>query len=99
MVDGKPILYWLSIDNLNYDKHDHMVNFIYIPYNQEYIKYNLEEKLITNYPNYKFKFLPLTNNTRGAAETIHIALSKLIDEGYDNSPVICIDGDKSDITY
>lgn len=82
---GKPILYYL-LDSMKYEKDD----IIYIPYNKEYINYNLESVLRKDYPEINFKFLCLNENTRGAAETINIAL-KCID--ISDRPIISLDGD------
>jgi HAD superfamily hydrolase (TIGR01509 family) len=84
-VMGKPILFWL-MDNLNCSQFD----FIYIPYNPEYKDANLEYTLLTHYPSLNFKFFELTENTRGAAETIHLALSAL---NCQDTSIICVDGD------
>ena len=99
-VNGKPILYYL-LDNLNLNN----IDFVYIPYNKEYSIYIFEDKLIKDYPKYKFKFLELNENTEGAAETIYKALNDLflkdirypigvtqMKEMFDK-PVLCIDGD------
>tara|TARA_B100000902_G_C27309225_1_gene917351 strand:+ start:549 stop:2453 length:1905 start_codon:yes stop_codon:yes gene_type:complete len=84
-VMGKPIIFWL-IDNLNINDN----SLVYIPYNQELSKFRFEEQLNKKYPKINFKFLELKENTRGAAETIHIALNKL--ELEDDS-ILCLDGD------
>ena len=100
-VNNKEILFYL-LDNLNINEN---IDYIYIPYNKEYIEYNFEEKLKTKYPQYEFKFLCLKKNTEGAAETVYIALNKLIfekirypisftDMKKDNDkPILCIDSD------
>ena len=85
-IFDKPILFYL-IDNLNLDN----IEYIYIPYNKEYKLYNFEELLIKKYPHIYFKFSCLQNNTRGAAETINIALNNLIED--DNKPILCLDCD------
>ena len=84
-IFGKPILYYL-LDNLNLQD----IDFICIPYNNEYSFYNFEETLIHHYPNIKFKFIKLVNNTEGAAETINIGLKHI---GDIDKPVLCLDGD------
>ena len=84
---GKPILYYL-LDNLDIKK----IDFIYIPYNNQYAKYRFEDKLMKDYPHIKFKFLCLEKNTEGAAETINIALKKL-DVDLKDKPILCLDGD------
>lgn len=97
-VNSKPILYWL-LDNLDYK----IVDFIYIPYHREYVEYNLEEQLQTDYPDYHFRFLIIDYDTRGAAETISIALENLI-ESSDNpkiqdKPILCLDSDNFYTNY
>lgn len=82
-VLGKPILYYL-LDNLNFQN----IDFVYIPYNKEYYNYRLEDRLYKDYPDIKFKFLKI-NNTKGAAETVKIALDQI---KYDTS-ILCLDGD------
>ena len=84
-VFGKPIIYYL-LDNLNLND----IEFVYIPYNKEYDLYRFEDKLKKDYPNIKFKFLKLSENTKGAAETINISLNLL--SNYD-CPILCLDGD------
>lgn len=84
-VLGKPILYYL-LDNLNLLN----IDFVYIPYNQEYSNYRLEDNLIKDYPHIHFKFLKLEKNTGGAAETIKIALDNL---SINDCPILCVDGD------
>jgi NDP-sugar pyrophosphorylase family protein len=86
-VDGLPILYYLLI-NL-YLKN---VNFVYIPYNKEYKNYNFEEKLENRFPQIEFKFLCLEEDTRGAAETLNIALKNL-DIFYLDYPILSLDSD------
>ena len=85
-VFGKPIISFL-LDNLNTDN----IDYIFIPYNNEYKKYRFEDFLIKNYPNINFKFFCIENNTRGAAETINIGLNNLIEKR--DVPVICLDSD------
>ena len=67
------------------------VEYVYIPYNKEYKKYRFESLLQRAYPNIDFRFLCLEDNTRGAAETVNIALNHL--EGHKDCPVLCLDGD------
>ena len=85
-VFGKSILSYL-LENLNLDK----IEYIVIPYNKEYKSYNFEETLRKKYTKIIFKFYCLEQNTRGAAETINIALNNL-DEKRD-IPIICLDCD------
>jgi len=89
-VMGKPIIFWL-LDNINMNN----MELIYIPYNKELSKYNFEERLLKRYPNNNFKFLKLTENTRGAAETINISLNKL---EINDQEILCLDGDNFYLT-
>ena len=84
-VFGKPILYYL-LDNLDFTK----IDMVYIPYNKEYASYRLEDMLKKDYPNIPFKFFCLNKNTRGAAETINIALKDL---SFLDCPIISLDCD------
>ena len=65
-VLGKPILFWV-IDNLNLTDEDEL----YITYNESLDKHNLGNIIKSKYPNIKTKSVP---NTRGAAETIRLAI-------------------------
>lgn len=84
-VFGKPILFWL-LDSLTIDSE----TIIYIPYNNEYKKFRLEDLLRKTYPNINFIFLELYKNTNGAAETLNIALNKL---ELDDQSIISLDSD------
>ena len=85
-VFDKYILFYL-LDNLNLTN----IEYIYIPYNKEYKNYNFEEIVKRQYPYISFKFHCLENETRGAAETINIAINNLDEKR--NIPVICLDSD------
>lgn len=83
-IFGKTIISFL-LSNL-----DIKDEIIYIPYNKEYSNYRIEEYLQNEFKSYNFKFLELRENTRGAVETINIALKNIdvIDQ-----PILCLDGD------
>ena len=85
-IYGKPIISYL-LDNLNIEK----IDYVFIPYNKEYKKFRFEDLLTKQYPNIKFKFYCLDNDTRGAAETINIGITHL--EEYRDIPVLCLDSD------
>ncbi len=87
-VYSKPILYWL-LDNLNLKN----ITTVIIPYNKEYVQYRLEDKLKNDYSHINFMFLYLENDTRGAAETAYIALSKLIENNIIDQPILSLDSD------
>lgn len=84
-IFDKPILYYL-LDNLNLKN----VDFICIPYNREYLVYNLEDTLSHDYPNIKFKFIKLLNNTFNVIETINITLKYI---NNNDTPVLYLDVD------
>ncbi len=89
-VLGKPILYYL-LDSI--DKNQN-IKYIYIPYNNEYVHYRLEDRLKNDYPYFNFKFFPLQNNTDGAAHTIKLALDNIIENSdISDVPIMCMDGD------
>jgi len=84
-IFGKPILFWL-LESLNLKN----ITTVCIPYNKEYSQYRFESLLCKNFPYINFTFIPLKNDTRGAAETTSIAL-KSID--LSDQPVLCLDSD------
>ena len=83
-VLGSPIIFHL-LDNLKFTN-----ELVYIVYNNEYKKYRFEDLLKKKYPKINFLFLCLKNNTKGAAQTINIALKNL---NIPDEPVLCLDGD------
>jgi len=87
-VDNKPIIFHL-LDNLHIHN---TIEYVYIPYNKEYIEYDFENMIHKQYPFIQFKFLQLSENTRGAADTIRIALDNLKKDTID-CPILCIDSD------
>ena len=89
-VFGKPILFWL-IESLSINKD----TIIYIPYNKEYVNYRFENLICKTFPSINFKFLILQNNTRGAAETLNIALKNL---SLKDQPIISLDSDNFYLT-
>ena len=74
-VFGKPILQWVIDSILTSPPKD--LEFVYIAYNREYVSIRLEDQLRKLYPDMKFKFFPLISDTRGAAETMRLALDAL----------------------
>lgn len=85
-IFGKAILYYL-LDNLNLTN----INFVYIPYNKEYIHYHFEDQLKKDYPYINFKFLKLEYDTDGAAHTLNIALKNL--NNIEDQPILSLDSD------
>ena len=72
-IFDKEMIFWV-LDNLNLS----YVEKILIPYNFNLLgKFNFEKLLSDKYKNVIFQFIPLYNNTNGAAETINIAMSVL----------------------
>ena len=84
-IFGKPILFWL-IESLNINNN----TIIYIPYNKEYLQYRFEDLIYKSFPSLNFRFFILENDTRGAAETLNIALKNL---NLDDQPIISLDSD------
>jgi len=84
-IAGKPIIFYL-LESLNLKN----IDFVYIPYNKEYIPFRFEQILSNQFPNIKFKFLILNEQTRGAAETINIALKEL---NINDCPILSLDSD------
>uniref|UniRef100_A0A6C0JXI4 CHK kinase-like domain-containing protein n=1 Tax=viral metagenome TaxID=1070528 RepID=A0A6C0JXI4_9ZZZZ len=80
-VNGKPILYYL-LSTLSY------ADLIYIPYNKDLPDF--EKTVRLDFPDLNFIFFPVTN-TRGAAETVYLALSHY--KAPFDSPILCLDGD------
>jgi len=81
-VLGKPLLFWV-IDNLNLSEYDEL----YITYNESLDKHNLGNIIKSKYPNIKTKSVP---NTRGAAETIRLAIEHFFTE---DDKLVVLDGD------
>lgn len=67
------------------------VDVIYIPYRSYLDRYNFKD-IITNEFNYKFKFIPINFETRGAAETVLFALDNMSDNEL-NELTIVVDSD------
>jgi len=74
-VLGKPMIFWL-LDNLDLS----LVDQIVIPYTNLLDNFNFQQQLKEKYKNIEFKFHPITTNTKGAAETVYLALELLDDE-------------------
>lgn len=72
---GKPMLFWL-LDNLQLDAIDEVI----VPYTTILDSYSFQQQLRDRYPNVKFRFFPLNQATRGAAETVYVALDNLDSE-------------------
>ena len=89
-VFGKPILFWL-IETLNIDNN----TIIYIPYNKEYSHFRFEDLMYKSFPTLNFRFFMLENDTRGAAETLNIALKNL---SLKDQPIISLDSDNFYLT-
>lgn len=71
-VLGKPMIFWL-LDNLNLKN----IETVIIPYTTLLDDFDFQVQLRERYKDVNFKFFPMNYNTRGAAETVHIALDNL----------------------
>jgi capsule biosynthesis phosphatase len=86
-VLGREIICWL-LDKLDLTG----VKKVIVPYNIELELYRFESFLQHQYPEINFNFIKLDKQTRGACETVLIALNSLVDDELDNN-VMCCDGD------
>ena len=82
-VLGKPMLFWL-LDNLQLD----LIEEVIVPYTTALDNYSFQTRIRDRYPNIKFRFFPLNQPTRGAAETVYIALDNLDDESLERNIMI-----------
>lgn len=85
-VLGKPMIFWL-LDNLNLS----LVDKVIIPYTNILDNFNFQNRLKERYK-VDFLFFPITSPTRGAAETVSVALQNLNIES-SNSPIMIMDCD------
>jgi len=79
-VLGKPMIFWL-LDNLNLEN----VNQVIVPYTTVLDSFDFQTQLRERYKNINFKFYPLNYDTRGAAETVYIALDDLESDSLENN--------------
>lgn len=84
---GKPILFW-NLENLNVKEDD----VIYIIYREEFKSFNFEGLINNKFRNYRIKFVPIKNETRGAAETVLYAINQM-DEFELNQLTLVVDSD------
>jgi capsule biosynthesis phosphatase len=84
---GKPMIFWL-LDNLDLSE----VEQVIVPYTSILDSFDFQTQIRERYKNTKFKFFPFNYPTRGAAETVYIALDNL-DEGTLENPVMLMDCD------
>jgi capsule biosynthesis phosphatase len=83
---GEPIII-KCINSLNIATDD----VIYIAYRTELDKYNFKDIISKNY-SYKFKFIPINFDTRGAAETVLFVLENMSDKELENLTIV-VDSD------
>ena len=69
---GKPMIFWL-LDNLNLAEVDQVI----VPYTSQLDSFDFQTQLRERYKNVTFKFFPFNYATRGAAETVYIALDNI----------------------
>jgi capsule biosynthesis phosphatase len=80
---GRPMIFWL-LDNLNLAD----IEEIIIPYTSTLDSFKFVDQLKQRYKNVKFRFLSLNYDTRGAAETVLVALESCPDHSLDNRLMI-----------
>ena len=89
-VENRPIIFWL-LDNL-INSYISLIDYIYIAYNSvEYKDYGFESVIKYKYNKITFKFLQLHKPTKGALETLSIALENIKDEP--DCPILSLDAD------
>jgi len=86
---GEPILYWL-LNSLTIKSTE--VDLVLIPYHPDLAQFRFEDQLKKDFPLLPFQFVQLASTTKGAADTLRIALQRLDPERQD-SPIISLDGD------
>jgi len=79
-VLGKPMLFWL-LDNLNLSD----VNSIIIPYTSVLDDYNFPQRVRDRYQQLNLRFISINHDTRGAADTIRLALGYLEETDLDHN--------------
>lgn len=85
-VMGKPIIFWL-LDNLRINKNDN----IFIVYQKKLDNHGFSEKIKNRYRNTNITFIKINHNTRGACDTINLALNHC---SFDLSlPIVSLDCD------
>jgi len=80
---GRPMIFWL-LDNMNLNN----VEEVIIPYTSTLDIFKFVERLEQRYKNIKFRFLSLNYDTRGAAETVLVALETVPDHSLNNRLMI-----------
>lgn len=84
---GRPLIFWL-LDNLKVNEKDS----IHIPYNSELDNFRFKDLLKNEYPNLNFFFYKIDFLTRGASETVYVALNNFTKNQLQES-VLIIDSD------
>ena len=82
----KPMIFYV-LDNLNINEND----IIYIIYNTALEKDNFTQVIKNKYP--LIKFIPLTRDTSGAAETLYLGLNSIINNINNSNKNIVLDCD------
>lgn len=86
-AQGRQMIFWV-LDKLKIEPTDNVV----IVHRAEFNKFSFKETIKKEYPNFNFKFVDFSYDTRGASETVLIGLSVLSDKEI-NNPTIIIDSD------
>ena len=82
-VLGRPMIFWL-LDNLNLNN----VEEVIIPYTSALDSFKFTDQLRHRYKNVRFRFISLNYNTRGAAETVLVALDSVPESSLSNRLMI-----------
>lgn len=86
-ANGKQVIFHV-LDSLNIVSTDNIL----IPYRKEFDRYNFQSLLLRRYPKFKFIFSSFDYDTKGASETVLIALNKIRESELDNTTIV-IDSD------
>ena len=84
---GKEIIFW-NIENLRASEED----VVYVVYRREFERFNFEELVRNRFPDLNFVFISISNETRGASETVLYALQEM-DESVLSDTTIVVDSD------
>lgn len=84
---GKEIIFW-NIENLKLSEED----VVYVIYRREFDKFNFEELVRNRFSDLNFVFIAISNETRGASETVLYALQEM-DESVLSKTTIVVDSD------
>ena len=84
---GKEIIFW-NIENLRICADD----VVYVVYRKEFDRFNFEDLIRNRFNDINFVFIPISNETRGASETVLYALQEMDDKRLGETTIV-VDSD------